>query len=133
MSSYRKKNILQLITSLEDKIRDLQEELAILKVQLLQELEENYDLTMENNHLRQRISEQDNALEVADVAVDVTEENPTGEKPANKEKRTKGEAYSNLEKLYNEGFHICNVFYGSVRKEDDKNGECMFCLEFFDK
>ena len=32
----------------------------------------------------------------------------------------------NLENLYDEGFHVCNQFYGK-RRDDDES--CVFCLE----
>ena len=65
MSEYEKRNILQLVTALEEKVSDVQEDLAILKVQLVQALEENYDLTMENNHLRQKLIEEQSKMETA--------------------------------------------------------------------
>lgn len=117
--------------SLEEKVDDLQEELTVLKIQLVQALEENYNLTMENNHLRQRITiEQMEETDFID-AYEIDNKAQLQIEPI--KERTKGEGFSNLEKLYHEGFHICNVFYGSLRKEDDKNGECMFCLDYFDK
>ena len=34
----------------------------------------------------------------------------------------------NLEKLYEEGFHVCNILYGSRRENDE---ECAFVLMLF--
>ncbi|GGJ75913.1 regulator of replication initiation timing [Anoxybacillus voinovskiensis] len=112
-----KKEIFQSITNMEEQISQFYRQLVELKEHFAQLLEENHHLQVENTHLRQRLQE------LAGETV------PSRKKEKNERKLIDiGEGYDNLARLYQEGFHICNVHYGSVRKED-----CLFCLSFLNK
>lgn len=114
-----KKEIFDSVSSMEAQIGDLYKQLGELKQHLAEILEENNTLQLENENVRRRLLELEKA------------------KPASAQKKQKkgtkpmdiGEGYDNLARLYQEGFHICNLHFGSPRKD----GDCLFCLSFLNK
>lgn len=105
-----KKELHDTFSELESQAEATLETLKQMKTELAQLTEENHALRMENQHLRDRLAE---------VIKQQTNERQTQETGLTKSRL-------NLENIYEDGFHVCNLFYGQRRVDDDP---CAFCLE----
>ncbi|KRM11011.1 DNA replication initiation control protein YabA [Paucilactobacillus suebicus] len=87
-----------------EQTKDLLEKMEQLQLQITEVLEENAELTIENEHLHKLIAENQQENESAELS----------------------SSRQNLQKLYEQGFHVCNEYYG---KRLDHHESCTFCLD----
>ncbi|MCO6528667.1 MULTISPECIES: DNA replication initiation control protein YabA [Lactobacillus] len=79
-----------------------------LENSILDTLKENTELKVENQLLREK-------MDKLNAANNGSIKNQSG--------------LESLRQIYNSGYHICNMYYGSHR---DPSSDCMFCLDILD-
>lgn len=96
------------LQQLHDSMVSMTKTIESLENNILETLKENTELKVENELLREKMDKMSNAHN-------------------NSVKTHSG--LESLRKIYNSGYHICNMYYGSHR---DPNSDCMFCVDILD-
>lgn len=101
-----KTNLYDELVDVEKTLQTMLSQIGEMKGVVDTVLEKNLNLELENQHLRDRLEK----LEREDLPED--------------SKQELSKSRLNLEKLYEQGFHVCKDFYGSRRENHE---ECVFC------
>ena len=101
-----KRELFQRLNELERELQSVLMQISLMKEDFTDVVE---NLEIENQHVRERLQELEEA---------------------NEGEMTRRKAKVGLEKLYHDGYHVCQERYGA-KLEDEKDG-CMFCLNVID-
>lgn len=108
--SMDKRSLYDGLDEFEGELQGLLKKLAEMKSSLQEVVEKNTTLELENQRLREHLREL----------------NQSSQSTGGKIKQELSQSRLNLEKIYEEGFHVCYDLYGSRRENDEP---CAFCLE----
>lgn len=108
--SMDKRSLYDGLDEFENELQGLLKKLAEMKSSLQEVVEKNTTLELENQRLREHLREL----------------NQPSQTTGSKIKQELSKSRLNLEKIYEEGFHVCYDLYGSRRENDEP---CAFCLE----
>lgn len=97
------------LQQLHDSMEKMTKTIESLENDMLDTLKENTELKVENQLLREKLDKL------------------TAKKGESVAKNQSG--LQSLRQIYNSGYHICNMYYGSHR---DPSSDCMFCLDILD-
>lgn len=97
------------LKQLHDAMTKMTKTVAGLENEMLETLKENTELKVENQLLREKMAK-----------LTAKKGEPTAKTQS---------GLASLRQIYNSGYHICNMYYGSHR---DPNSDCMFCLDILD-
>ncbi|QIL46359.1 DNA replication initiation control protein YabA [Vagococcus coleopterorum] len=104
-----KKTLYDELGNVESEMTSMVQRITEMKKAVDELTEQNVTLEIENRHLRERLVELDGQ---------------EGEVVA--EAQALSKSRMNLEKIYEDGFHVCNFSYGTRRENDEP---CAFCLD----
>lgn len=97
------------LQQLHDSMEKMTKTIESLENDMLETLKENTELKVENQLLREKLGK-----------LTAKRGEPVAKTQSGLE---------SLRKIYNSGYHICNMYYGSHR---DPSSDCMFCLDILD-